>query len=314
RRLWKAGIREFEVFGLSGSRSYRVPHLLDEFVNIHKGQRCFVVGNGPSLNELDMGLIKDEISLGANRCYLGYEKWGFSFTYWGIVDRLQIELYATEYEDHIPEETVKFFPFQYLPVLRFENACPINHFYKVLDFPQFSDEPDRVYVGNTVTYMLLQIAAVMGCNPIILIGVDHRYPLNGQVVPGENSRVKGNWWLKRIRQSKWLRDRFRGTLIYDFVRWRRDASRVSKKESSPVDSIQSSRVWTRNDAQSATHFDDRYTGQNRQFVPPRPEKAEVAFRCAADWADRNGIEILNATPNSALDTFPFVAFESLFPK
>jgi len=41
-----------------------------ELKDIHKGKRCFVVGNGPSINEQDLTLLKDEIVFMVNRAFL----------------------------------------------------------------------------------------------------------------------------------------------------------------------------------------------------------------------------------------------------
>ena len=38
-----------------------------QFKNIHKGQRCFVVGNGPSLKEQDLSLLQDEYVFTCNQ-------------------------------------------------------------------------------------------------------------------------------------------------------------------------------------------------------------------------------------------------------
>jgi glycosyltransferase involved in cell wall biosynthesis len=178
KTFWKFGIRYFTFTSFAGDKTFHIPYLLDAFRNIHKNQRCFVVGNGPSLNQIDMGRLRNEITFGSNRCYLGYDKWGYDFTYWGIMDRLQIEEYNLEYEKNIPDQTIKFFPFEYLPILNFKNSCPVNFSYDGRPPYKFSGNPEKLHLGFTVTHMLLQIAAVMGCNPIYLIGCDHHYNLN----------------------------------------------------------------------------------------------------------------------------------------
>jgi hypothetical protein len=294
-----------------------LPHLLDEFVGCHSGRRCFVVGNGPSLNLIDMSKLSDEITFGANRCYLGYEKWGFPFTYWGIEDRLQIEEYGVdEYEANIPGDTVKFFPFEYLPLLNMENACPVNHLYDVPDFPIFSDSPDMIYLGNTVTYFLIQIAAIMGCDPIILVGVDHNYDLKARGGGGDVSACGKMMQALHERMNQNLR----GNILYDCARsvnraWqdvrRRHLTRKSFEAASSERRVKE--LWMQRDAESATHFDSRYTeGPQKRFVPPRPERAERAFACAQEWASRADRRIVNATPGTGLHTFPEQTFESLF--
>ena len=71
--------------------------------------------------------------------------------------------------------------------------------------------------------------------------------------------------------------------------------------------------WTTADAESPTHFTAGYTdgGKNR-FLPPEPEEAARDFDCARQWAEASGRRILNATPGTALESFPKVAFEDLF--
>ncbi len=299
RRLWGLGFREVELFNLSGTRRLRIPHMPDEFHGRHQGQRCFVVGNGPSLNQIDVGRLENEITLGANRCYLGYEKWGFPFTYWGIFDVLQIEAYGHEYETKIPPETVKFFPLEYLPLLQVEHGCPLH-----VDWPreasrQFSNTPGKVFTGYSVTYMLLQAAAIMGCDPIILIGVDHRYHLKNRFRLRRMIRLGGRWVARHYDDQA----------FYKAVRaGYRELFKARHQSKAP----RPTRIWKADDAKGATHFDARYTTEKRQFLMPRPHDAEKDFECAARWARDTGVNILNATPDSALNAFPKVSYDSLF--
>ena len=288
RQLWLAGFREFEVFNLCGTRVYYIENLLDQFVGIHRGERCFVVGNGPSLNDIDMTALKDEITFGSNRIYLGYEEWGFEFTYWGISDRLQIEEYEDEYLEHVPQQRTKFFPFEYQPYVRFENGCPVNHSYDTRGFPKFSDRCDIIHIGNTVTYMLIQLAAVMGCNPIILVGVDHRYNLKkvDAKSPSNHGAVSA--------------ERNEHVVMAEYEHARSSAAHMR------------SDLWMKSDATQPTHFHENYTSGKKRFVPPRPRRAEMAFKCANSWAVAKGVQILNATPGTALKAFPLVSYDSLF--
>lgn len=295
RKFWHWGFREVVFVEHGGETVLPVPHLLDEFRDRHRGQRCFVAGNGPSLNRIEMTKLKNEITLGSNRCFLGYPAWGFPFTYWGVYDQFQIEEYHRVYETNVPATTVKFFPFEYSPLLRMQEACAVNSLWPDPRPRAFSDDPARVYRGFTVTYMLLQIAAIMGCDPIILIGVDHRYELAHRGY----SRI----W-RSARRS--VARRLRGGRMYETAlaaqwAWRRTGASVEPA------------LWSTADAASPTHFTAGYTdgGKNR-FLPPEPEEAERDFACARDWAHTRGRQILNATPDSALGQFPRVDFESLF--
>jgi len=43
---------------------------LRQFENAHLGDRCVIIGNGPSLRNTDMTLLHDEYTFGLNRIYL----------------------------------------------------------------------------------------------------------------------------------------------------------------------------------------------------------------------------------------------------
>lgn len=295
RHLWHQGFRE-AVFVDHGGKSFvSMANMLDAFHNRHRGERCFVVGNGPSLNAIDMGRLKDEITLGSNRCFLGYARWGFPFNYWGVYDRYQIERYHPVYEAEVPPESAKFYPMEYGPVLRFENGCPVNCQWADPSPRAFSEEPGRVFRGFTVTFMLLQIAAIMGCDPIVLVGADHRYELSRRGY----SRFARMAWRGAAR-------RLRGGRLYESVLAAQRAWTQGRDASAPA-------LWTTADASQPTHFTPDYTdGGRNQFLPPEPEEAERDFECARRWAEARGRRILNATPGTALESLPRVDFGSLF--
>lgn len=297
-RLWRAGYRRFTWYSLAGEQALELPHLLESFRDVHKGQRCFVVGNGPSLNQIDMGRLKDEITFGSNRCYMGFPDWGFEFTYWGIYDALQIEEYGPEYEANVPPGPVKFYPYAYWPLLRLPNACPI-----AMDWPraasrEFSTDPHRLIVGYSVTFMLLQIAAFMGCDPIYLVGLDHRYHITRPQLLTRAVRLSGKWVARHFDHTPWYRAA-EGAV---------DAWRKARRSGGEA----RARIWQANDAAGATHFTSKYTSEQKRFLMPRPQDAERDYECALAWARANGRSIVNATPNSALRVFPMAAFEELF--
>lgn len=302
RFLRLCSIEKMYLFDIGSLTQLKMPHVLDEYVDIHRGRRAFVVGNGPSLANIDMSHLKDEITLGANRVYLGFEKWGFDFNYWGITDRLQIEEHFREWEKNIPEGAVKFFPFEYLPAFNFKNSCPINFIYKYNGDDkkiEFDRDPRSISIGFTVTHMLLQIAVIMGCNPIYLIGVDHNYNLQG--VKKEDSSSK---------KTNGIKDKAR-----DFFTKRNliKVDSMSEHEKT-MENYLKDNIWRASNTSSPTHFDKRYNdpATGRRFVTPKPELANKAFSDAKEWCDKNGIFVYNATPGSKLDVFERVDYDSLF--
>ncbi|OGV69575.1 MAG: hypothetical protein A2283_02095 [Lentisphaerae bacterium RIFOXYA12_FULL_48_11] len=174
-------------------------HRLDEYAGTMKGQRCFVVGNGPSLNKIDMSRLAGEIVIGSNRCFIGFEKWGVQFPFWGVED-MEVGGWQSEGWKKM-RGTVKFVP---ADMLKFADpndtdVCPIQLFRTnfTSTYPLFSIYPDLLFSGRTVTYVLLQLAAIMGCSPIYLIGVDFRFT-QSNVAPEPHSEV---WWQKGKDQN-----------------------------------------------------------------------------------------------------------------
>ena len=48
------------------------------FAGPHVGERCFIIGNGPSLNQTDLSLLRSEFTFGLNRINLAFERLGFA--------------------------------------------------------------------------------------------------------------------------------------------------------------------------------------------------------------------------------------------
>lgn len=150
-----------------------------EYKNKHKGQRAFILGNGPSLNKTDLTKLKDEHTFAVNGIFLNYEKMGFHPTYYVVEDTLVAEDRSKEINSYKGPQA-QFFG-NYL------NYCiedkPDNIWLNVkMDyrefegFPHFSkDAVRRVWVGGSVTYICLQLAYYMGFTEVYMIGFDHSY-------------------------------------------------------------------------------------------------------------------------------------------
>lgn len=153
---------------------------LKQLKNAHRGERAFVIGNGPSLNQMDLRLLKDEITFGVNAIYLNYEKMGFSPTYYVVEDVFVAEDRADEINEL--QEPIKFFG----NYLRYcledtQNTLWMNirvNYDEYDDFPNFSRNAARMlWVGGTVSYLSLQLAYFMGFSEVYLVGFDHSYQI-----------------------------------------------------------------------------------------------------------------------------------------
>jgi len=148
---------------------------LSDLNGMFAGKRCFVMGNGPSLLKCDLGLLKDEVTIGSNAQYLAWDKMGFVPTFLTVEDRLVAEDRAAEL--CALDEPTKIFPRD----LRYclgssKNTIFINFSREYRGFPKFSSDFQKVvYWGGTVSVLNLQLAYYLGCREIYLIGFDHFY-------------------------------------------------------------------------------------------------------------------------------------------
>lgn len=150
---------------------------LAAYKNKHKGQRCFIIGNGPSLKKTDLSLLKDEITFGMNRIYLAYEDWGFKSTYYVSVNDLVIEQCA----DDIQQLDIPRFVSWRGGQKWLKPDAGLHFLYSTYSGPKFTrDIRNRLWESATVTYVSLQLAYYMGFDEVILIGVDHSFATKGK--------------------------------------------------------------------------------------------------------------------------------------
>lgn len=156
----------------------------EQLKNRYYGKRCFIIGNGPSLNKHDLTLLENEFTFGVNGIFYKTQEMGFTPTFYVVEDnhvvddnievinayKCKYKLFPSRYRESIKQtEEAAFFNYD----LGFYNTH--HPFYCK---PRFSDDSGKVvYGGQTVTYSNLQIAYHMGFTEVYLIGVDFSYSL-----------------------------------------------------------------------------------------------------------------------------------------
>lgn len=150
---------------------------LSDFYNIHKGETCIILGNGPSLKHFDWGeaRAREAPIFGTNRIYLS----GHEPDYYVAVNDLVVQQFAEEIEKlqchkFIPSRLKSWFDFS-------NNITPTITWINTEERrPIFKKCPGEMWEGFTVTYVALQIAFQMGFTEVILFGVDHYFQQQGQ--------------------------------------------------------------------------------------------------------------------------------------
>ncbi len=174
---------------------------LKQFKDKHKGQDCFILGNGPSLNKMDLAPLREYHTFGQNKIFLIFEKVDLNLSYLVSVNPLVIEQSAREFEK------------MKCPVFLSHTAANgvvndqpnIQRMHTLNVWSFYEDISQPICEGNTVTYVSLQVAYYMGFSRVFLIGVDHSFKQSGsshevQVYKGDDENhfhpdyFKGQQW------------------------------------------------------------------------------------------------------------------------
>lgn len=179
----------------------------------HTGRRAFIVGNGPSLRLADLDAIQDagDVSFAFNKIYLAFGETRFRPGYYMVDDRLVAQSNAGAisalrgFPKLFPDVLLRWVEKDadtYVFGMTFQDrAAPVS---------RISESPLNLYSGWTVAYTALQMALLMGCDPICLVGMDFDYAglqagqAEGDVLVQTDARnhfhaayrVRGERWLK----------------------------------------------------------------------------------------------------------------------
>ncbi len=178
-----AGLKRVQHLYSPESRSLYAERLQNLKTGMAGRKRCFIIGNGPSLNKTDLSLLKNEITFSVNGFFLKADSLDWTPTFYVVEDHLVAEDRAQFIQAF--KGPIKFFPI-YLGYCLPESDDTIfyNHRPRV-SYPDgfdFSLKADEItYTGCTVTFSALQLAAYLGFTEIYLIGVDADYEIPSDV-------------------------------------------------------------------------------------------------------------------------------------
>jgi hypothetical protein len=186
KQLDTAGIPHF--FFLDEYRRYlfeeAAPNpLILKWKDAYKGEKCFLIGNGPSLSARDLDKIKDSgfISIGCNYINKMFGKCAWRPDFY-IASDITVILpnmdFIKSYDckaKFIAGNLNKYGELNMCPGLTLYNDFPVYS-------PEFSADVSKVVYGMcTVMYDMLQIAAYMGFSEIYLLGADNTQPILANV-------------------------------------------------------------------------------------------------------------------------------------
>lgn len=149
----------------------------------HGEERCFIIGNGPSINQMDLSLLAGETTFAVNGFFLKARELDWKPTFYVVEDHLVAEDRAESIRAF--QASTKLFP-AYLAYCFDEGQDTVffDHRPRV-SYPDgfdFSiDAARNTFTGCTVTFTCMQLAAYFGFRNIYLIGVDADYAIPNDV-------------------------------------------------------------------------------------------------------------------------------------
>jgi hypothetical protein len=179
--------------------------------DLHRGEACVILGNGPSIKGLDPKRLDGMATFCLNRGYLLWEGSTRGPSFYVAVNDLVIE----QFDREIAALPCPLF----LPWIHRRRFQGVSNavFFEVRTGQQFITDATRgVAPCATVTIAALQLAYHMGFSTAILLGVDHRFEPEGP--PHEP-----------IRQEGADRNHFRGDYFGDGTWWNLPALRQSER-------------------------------------------------------------------------------------
>lgn len=169
------------------SSDKRIQGLKDRFL----GQRCFIIGTGPSLRIEDLELLKEhnEVTFASNRIFKMFDKTSWKPDLYCVSDFKLLK----HYFDVICDLDIQYQFVVNINVSGYRNEveaerllAPNRYIFNILKYyeeydgqemPGFSEDASRYVVdgGITVTYSMLQWAYYLGFSEVYLLGVDFDY-------------------------------------------------------------------------------------------------------------------------------------------
>lgn len=153
--------------------------------NKYKGQRVFLIGNGPSLNKTPLYLLKNENVMCFNRFHLMLERVNWKPKFYTIVDNLVLDDLLNEFEKVNSNSESIFIPAVHpqgdVFVNRLKDDTKVHWFKNKTLGSGFSTTLPGIYGGGSVIYEGFQILKHLGFSEIVLLGVDMNYKIHESV-------------------------------------------------------------------------------------------------------------------------------------
>jgi hypothetical protein len=160
--------------------------------NKYRGERCFIIGNGPSLKPEDLERLKGETTFASNKIYKIFNKTTWRPTFYMVVDQTVLEENVKDINlvEANTKLTLKVYKHLFNAEIYFN-----NNLYKKNCGSFSTNIMESLYSSGTVSYHLLQVAYYLGFSEVYLLGHDYNFK-------GAISKTKDLSFLKKDENSQ----------------------------------------------------------------------------------------------------------------
>jgi hypothetical protein len=242
---------------------------------MNNNKTVYLIGNGPSLNKVDVTQLKDKNTISFNRAFIAFEDWGFDPTHYMVIDPVVMENTQEDVNRLIRESEIQSFFFR----KRFnhfisESSEKIN----LVDFKQrfwergykWGKNLNNMGVIANVGATAVPILRSLGYERVVILGTDCNY---------EEQDIKG----VSIVENEGNADR---RIVYK-----------SDGDNDP------------------NHFRPDYFGKGTEYSKPQTQNHYKGWEYISQKHKANGLEVLLCSPGSRLSNiFEEISFEEAIAK
>lgn len=270
--------------------------------DLHRGQHCFIVGNGPSLTIADLDRLQHEITFASNRITLAFEETKWRPTYYTLCDRVVAESNETMVREL---SMTKIFAHFVRPIFQGDPNAVFQNPPRRGDGPEtFSDGPpaNQVVVGAKRILGSLFSAATIpppSSDEIQAVIHDRSIPTGWNLLRGGraghsviNLGLKAAYWMG-------IREVYVLGLDHDF----------KLPESPPVDTMGDNEVYVSGGEQNHFHADYRKPGE--AWTYPKLDTIAREFENARRVFEAAGGSIKNASRSTKLGAWERVNLDDV---
>jgi len=145
---------------------------LDAFNQIHAGKPACILGSGPSILSVDLSLLKHFVTFAVNGSILAYPQSDYFVS--DDSDCVNWSYFSHELRESKAKALLYEDKFESIKNIFGKRTVYFRHRtgYNVTDKYEHENPPNRILQCRTSIGSAMHIAHIMGCKPLILVGID----------------------------------------------------------------------------------------------------------------------------------------------